>query len=205
MTKPATPNICKQKASIMRGIARKTYNYSNPTLQETFTFLAQETTKRPGSQGFEKSAEIGHGPSAPSLIAPKHCKTNVLGAFVPLKRTPNICCKHPNQLQESLAQSVPGVPPKASIPENGVVRGNVPRGVSGALLALQKVSRGYLQSVPDTFLTLQGHSRDTFWTLRSPGPEAPRRHPVGHSLGHPRFSGTLSGTLFGTLRPERLL
>ena len=35
-----------------------------------------------------------------------------------------------------------------------------------------------------------GKSRDTFWTLWSPGPEGPRRHPVRHSLGHPPFSGT---------------
>ena len=56
--------------------------------------------------------------------------------------------------------------------------------------------------------TLRGHSRDTFWTLRSPGPEEPWRHPVGHSLGHPPFAGTLSGTLrehFGPKGPERLL
>ena len=50
--------------------------------------------------------------------------------------------------------------------------------------------------------TLRGHSRDTFWTLRSPGPEGPQRHP-GHSVGHPPFSGTLSGTLPGTLRARR--
>ena len=42
---------------------------------------------------------------------------------------------------------------------------------------------------------LDTHSRDTFWTLRSPGPEGPRGHPVGHSLGHPPFLGTLSGIL----------
>ena len=30
---------------------------------------------------------------------------------------------------------------------------------------------------PDTFLTLRGHSRDTFWMLRSPGPEGPQNTP----------------------------
>ena len=47
-------------------------------------------------------------------------------------------------------------------------------------------------SVRDTFLTLWGHSQDTLWTLRSPGPEGPRRQPVRHSLAHPPFSGTLA-------------
>ena len=94
----------------------------------------------------------------------------------------------------------PGVSPRVS-PKMGGVRGSVRRSV-------QKVSRECPRSVPDTFLTLRGHSRDTFWTLRSPGPEGPREHPVGHSLGHPPFSGTLSGTLrghFGPEGPERLL
>ena len=45
-----------------------------------------ENDKRPRNQGFKKSAEIGHGSSAPPLIAPKHSKTSVLGAFVPLKK-----------------------------------------------------------------------------------------------------------------------
>ena len=64
-----------------------------------------------------------------------------------------------------------------------------------------KCPRSVPESVRDTFLTLWGHSRDTFWTLRS----GPRGHPVGHSLGHPPFSGTLSGTLRapGTLRARR--
>ena len=46
-----------------------------------------ENDKRAGNQGFEKSAEIGHGLLLirPSLIAPQHSKTCVLGAFVPQK------------------------------------------------------------------------------------------------------------------------
>ena len=74
-----------------------------------------------------------------------------------------------------------------SVPENGECPKSVPR----VSLECQKVSR-----------TLWGHSRDTFWTLRSPGPGGPRRHPVGHSLGHPPLSGTLSGTLRGHFGPE---
>ena len=100
-----------------------------------------------------------------------------------------------------------------SVPENGgcprECPTGCPRGPSGpGLRSVQKVSRECPRSVRDTFLTLRGHSRDTFWTLRSPGPEGPRGHPVGHSLGHPPFSGTLSGTLrghFGPEGPERLL
>ena len=65
------------------------------------------------------------------------------------------------------------------------------------------MSRECPQSVEKVPQTLRGHSRDTFWILRSPGPEGPRRHPVGHSVGHPPFSGTLSGTLPGTLRARR--
>ena len=62
------------------------------------------------------------------------------------------------------------------------------------------MSRECPRSVRDTFLTLRGHSRDTFWTLQSPGPFGPRRHP----LGHPRLSGTLSGTLRDTSGPKGL-
>ena len=71
------------------------------------------------------------------------------------------------------ARSVPEVSPRVS-PKMGGVRGSVRRG-----------------------------SRDTFWTLWSPGPEGPRGHPVGHSLGHPPFSGTLSWDTPGTLRARR--
>ena len=39
------------------------------------------------------------------------------------------------------------------------------------------VSTKRAQSVPDTPGTLQGHSRDTFRTLRSAGPGGPRGHP----------------------------
>ena len=40
---------------------------------------------------------------------------------------------------------------------------------------------------------LWGHSRDTFWTLQSSGPEGTQRHPMGHSVGHPRFRGHSRG------------
>ena len=67
--------------------------------------------------------------------------------------------------------------------------GSVPRGVSGALRAPGSgVSKKCPQSVPrvsktcpNTPGTLSGHSGDTFWTLRSPGPKGPQRHPEGHS------------------------
>ena len=53
--------------------------------------------------------------------------------------------------------------------------------------------------------TLRGHSRDTFWTLRSPGQEGPLTHAVGHSVGYPPFSGTPCRGHFGPKGPERLL
>ena len=92
-------------------------------------------------------------------------------------------------------------------PKTGGVRRSVPRRVSGVLWgprlrSLRKVSRECPQSVRDTFLTLRGHSRDTFRKLRSPVPKGPRRHGVGHSVGHPPFSGTLRGRS-GTLRARR--
>ena len=59
------------------------------------------------------------------------------------------------------------------------------------------------RSVLDTFLTLQGHSRETFWALRSPGPEKSWRHPVATLPRTPPFSGTLLGTLRGPLRARR--
>ena len=48
------------------------------------------------------------------------------------------------------------------------------------LRSVQKVSPE-CPECPDTFLALRGHSRETFWTLRSPRPEGPQRHPEGHS------------------------
>ena len=70
-----------------------------------------------------------------------------------------------------------------------------------------KCPRSVPESVPENGgcprECLRGHSRDTFWTLQSPGPEGPRGHPVGHSLEHPPFSGTLSGTLRDTLAARR--
>ena len=68
--------------------------------------------------------------------------------------------------------------------------------------SVPRVSPECQKGVPDT---PGGHSRDTFWTLRSPGPQGPLRHPVGHS---PRFRGHSRGTpweSFGPEGPERLL
>ena len=47
------------------------------------------------------------------------------------------------------------------------------------------------QTVSPDSVTRRGHSRDTFWTVPSAGPEGPQRHPMGHSLKHPRFRETL--------------
>ena len=58
-------------------------------------------------------------------------------------------CKPPGLLQKSLGKCPQSVP--ESVPEHG-----------GCPREYQKVSR-----------TLWGHSRDTFWTLRNPGPKGP--------------------------------
>ena len=104
------------------------------------------------------------------------------------------------------ARSVPGSVP-GSVPKTGGVRRSVPRGVSGTLRprapecqkSVPRVSPECQKDVPNTPGTLSGHSL-VFWTLRSPGSEGSRRHPVEQSVRHPPFSGTLSGTLPGTLR-----
>ena len=118
-----------------------------------------------------------------------------------------------DQAQESLGPFRPEVSlecPRECPRKGGASEGECPtgclQGPSGpGLRGVQKVFR----ECPRSFLTLQGHSRDTFRTLRSPEPEVgPHRHPVGHSLGHPPFSGTLLGTLrghFGPEGPKRLL
>ena len=74
-------------------------------------------------------------------------------------------CELPGQLQESFGPFGPGV-------SRGVFRES-PR------------------SVRETFLTLWGHSRESFWTLRSLGPEGPWRHPWDTPSDTPRFQGTL--------------
>ena len=90
------------------------------------------------------------------------------------------------------------------VPENGGVGGSVRRGVPGGprLRSVQKVSRECPRSVKKVSGTLRGHSRDTFWTLRSLGPKGPRGHPVGHSLGHPRFRGHPRGHSRDTSGPK---
>ena len=80
---------------------------------------------------------------------------------------------------------------------------NLPiRGLSGSgLRSVHKVSRECPRSVRDTFLTLRGHSRNSFWTPRSAGPKGPAWDTLSdtprlqrHSQGH-----------FGPEGPERLL
>ena len=68
--------------------------------------------------------------------------------------------------------------------------------------SVQKVSPECRKGVPDTPGTLSEHSRDTFWTLRSPGPKGPRDTPWDTPGDTPVF-GALSGTLPETLRARR--
>ena len=78
------------------------------------------------------------------------------------------------------------------------VRGSVQRGVPAALWpwapecpkSVPRVSR----SVKKVSRTLRGHSRDTFWTLRSPGAQRAGT-PLRKLSRTPPFSGTPSGTL----------
>ena len=60
--------------------------FSFPEYCFSSTFEDQKTTKNPGIEGSRSQKEIGHGSSTPSLIALKHSKTSVSGAFVPEKR-----------------------------------------------------------------------------------------------------------------------
>ena len=85
------------------------------------------------------------------------------------------------------ARSVPGV-------SLGVSLGPFEPRAPECPKSVPRVSPECQKGVP----TLQGHSRDTFWTLRSPGPEGPERTP----RGTPR--GTLPGHS-GPEGPERLL
>ena len=78
------------------------------------------------------------------------------------------CCKSPGLLQESLGVSLEPFGPRAP---------KCPKSVPRVSPECQKGVR-----IP------RGHSRDTFWTLRSPGPEGPQRHPEGHPEDTP---GTL--------------
>ena len=51
--------------------------------------------------------------------------------------------------------------------------------------------------------TLRGHPRDTFWTLRSPGPEGPRETPRRTLPRTPPVFGDTLGDTPGTLRARR--
>ena len=91
-----------------------------------------------------------------------------------------------------------------SVPENrGVrrsVRGGVPRAFGPRAPECPKSVPGVSEKCR---VTLRGHSRDTFWTLRSPGPEGLLGTPPRTLRRTPRFSGTLRQTLPGTLGPRR--
>ena len=158
-----------------------------------------------------------HGISATIAGDSLHRKRSATGSKFGHLSSQKAGCKHcelPGLLQESLGPFGPEVSQECprECPRKRGVRASVRRGVSGSLWPrlwiVQKVSRECPRSVKQVSRTLRGHSRDTFWTIQSPGPKGNRRHPVGHSLGHPRFSGTLSGALlrhFGPEGPKRLL
>ena len=90
-----------------------------------------------------------------------------------------------------------------SVPENGGVRGNVPRGVSGLFgprapeypKSVPRVCPECLEHLFDTLGTLFGHSG-------ARGPKVPET-PRGTFPRTPPFSGTLSETLPRTLRARK--
>ena len=96
-------------------------------------------------------------------------------------------------------KSARSVPVPKNVPENGGVRGSVHGGPSvPGLGECPKSSPKVSSECQEMSRTLRGHSRDTFWTLPSSGPEGPVRHSLRHPLG------TLLGH-FGPEEPERLL
>ena len=126
-------------------------------------------------------------------------------------RPPESEPNHPEKQPESGLDASTGNPPEAFLkppiglqhprPATGVSQALRARSVSGVsrecpsgclwgpsgpgLRSVQKVSRECPRSVKKVSRTLREHSRDTFWTLRSPEPEGPQRHPEGHSRDTP--------------------
>ena len=106
----------------------------------------------------------------------RECCTYPLATY-PVKKCRNsksCFAKPPGLLQESLGPFGPEV--SRECPSGCLWCPSGP-----GLRSVQKVSRECPRSVRDTFLTLRGRSRDTFWTLRSPGSEGPQKHPEEHS------------------------
>ena len=87
--------------------------------------------------------------------------------------------KERTRVQQRLA-TPPACDRSLSGPSGEKCSGSVPRGVFGAPecpKSVPGVSRECPRSVRTPFGTLSGH----FWTLWSPGPEGPQRHPEGRS------------------------
>ena len=123
-------------------------------------------------------------------------------------RPPGYPCGRPRDIRPQNFANPPACYRSLSGPSGPKCPGSVPQGVLGpnlsgpGLRSVQKVSRECPRSVLDTFLTLRGHSQDTFGTLRSPGP-GPKNIPKGtlrakniprHSCSRPR-----------DIRPQNLL
>ena len=85
-------------------------------------------------------------------------------------------CNPPDLLQESLGPFGPEVSREC---RSGCFWGPS----SPGLRSVQKVSRECPRSVQETILTLRGHSRDTFGTLRGPGPKGARDTPMRDTPG----------------------
>ena len=99
----------------------------------------------------------------------------------------------PDLLQESLGPFGPEVSRECP---SGCLWG--PSGPG--LQSVQKVSGECPWSVGNTFLTLRGHSRETFLDTPDFGPEGPQRHPEGHSCSR---SGGLQKRVLKTIKSIR--
>ena len=117
---------------------------------------------------------------------------------------------HPKVLRRSrrpatgVSQALRARSVSGSVPESPCKRGCLRECATGCLQALlgprlrsvQKVPREFPRSVWKTLLTLQGHFRDTYWTLE----RGARRAPALSLPQTPPFLGTVPGHL----GPERL-
>ena len=108
-----------------------------------------------------------------------------------------MCCNPPGLLQESLGPFGPEVSRECAW--------SVPRGVSGALRAPGSgVSKKCPRSVRDTFLTLGGHSRDTFLDTLEFGARRAPETPRGTLPGHCRDTSGPKGPRDSCSRPGGL-
>ena len=130
---------------------------------------------------------ITHTHTHTPCVINRHKARVLLNPFLWYPCFASLICDPAGLLQESLGPEVSPECPRECPRKWGVSEG-VSDGVSlgpfgPGLRSVQKVSRECPRSVRDTFLTLRGHSRDTFWTLRR---TLPRRPPIFGDTSGPK-------------------